>query len=104
VGPYDISAEITALIAVCVLALVTRWVFSSSRRRSGRPADAAVSAELGLLTVVVSGVPRAEALHHRAVLGESSIRSSMSRRQDGTMDVLVFRADADRARILLGQL
>jgi hypothetical protein len=104
VGPYDISAEITALIAVCVLALVTRWVFSSSRRRSGRPVDAADSPELGLLTVVVSGASRADALQHRAVLGESSIRSSMSRRHDGTMDVLVFHADADRARILLGQL
>ena len=102
-GPYDVSAEITALIAVGVLALVTRWVFSSSRRRSGRPVDAAQSAELGLLTVVVRGVPRAEALQQRAVLGESRIRSSMSRRQDGTMDVLVFHADADRARSLLGQ-
>jgi hypothetical protein len=39
---------------------------------------------------------------HRAVLGESGIRSSMSRRHDGTMDVLVFHADVDRARILLG--
>lgn len=103
-GPYDISADITALIAVGVLALVTRWVFSPSRRRSGRPVDASESAELGLLTVVISGVSRAQALQDRAVLGESSIRSSMSRRQDGTMDVLVFHADADRARILLGQL
>jgi hypothetical protein len=102
VGPYDISAEITALVAIGVLALATRWVFSSSRRRSGRPVDAADSAELGLLTVVVSGVARSDALHHRAVLGESGIRSSMSRRQDGTMDVLVFHADADAARILLG--
>jgi hypothetical protein len=35
------------------------------------------------------------------VLGDAQIRSSMSRRSDGTMDVLVFHADADRARILL---
>jgi hypothetical protein len=104
VGAYDISAEITALIAVGVLALVTRWVFRPSRPRAGRPVDASDSPELGLLTVVVGGVSRADALQHRAVLGESSIRSSMSRRQDRTMDVLVFHADADRARILLGQL
>ncbi|MDQ2748394.1 MAG: hypothetical protein M3Y44_02485 [Actinomycetota bacterium] len=103
-GPYEISAQLTALIAVGALALVTRWVFSSSRRRSGPPIDASASAELGLLTVVVSGVGRGEALRHRAVLGESDIRSSMSRRHDGTMDVLVFHADADRARILLGRL
>jgi hypothetical protein len=102
VGSYDIPAEITALIAVGLLALSTRWVFGSRRQRSGRPVDASESAELGLLTVVVSGVPRADAMAHRAVLGESGIRSSMSRRRDGTMDVLVFHADVDRARILLG--
>ncbi|MFN2518532.1 MAG: hypothetical protein ABR604_05720 [Jatrophihabitantaceae bacterium] len=100
-GPYDISAELTALVAVGVLVLTTRWVFRSSRPRSGRPVDASDSPQLGLLTVVVSGVPRRDALRHRAVLGESDIRSSMSRRGDGTMDVLVFHADADRARILL---
>jgi len=102
VGPYDISAEITALIAVGVLALTTRWVFRSPRRRSARPVDASDSPELGLLTVVLSGVTRADALRHRATLGESGIRSSMSRRRDATMDVLVFHADADRARNLLG--
>lgn len=101
-GPYDISAEITALIAVGLLALSTRWVFGTRRRRTGRPVDAAESAELGLLTVVVTGVSRAEALERRAVLGESGIRSSMSRRRDGSMDVLVFHADVDRARVLLG--
>lgn len=101
-GPYDISAEITALIAVGLLALTTRWVFRSPRRRSVRPVDASDSPELGLLTVVLSGESRPDALRHRAILSESGIRSSMSRRRDGTMDVLVFHADADRARILLG--
>lgn len=101
-GPYDISAEITVLIAVGLLALTTRWIFRSSRRGSVRPVDASESPELGLLTVIVSGVTRTDALNRRATLGESGIRSSMSRRRDGTMDVLVFHADADRARILLG--
>jgi hypothetical protein len=101
VGGYDISAQLTALVAVGILALTTRWVFRSPRRRSARPVDAADSAELGLLTVVVSGAARSDALRHRAILSESGIRSSMSRRRDGTMDVLVFHADADRARILL---
>jgi hypothetical protein len=36
------------------------------------------------------------------VLGEAGIRSSMSRRRDGLLDVLVFHRDADSARILLG--
>lgn len=101
-GAYDVSAVITVMAAVGVLALATRWVFGSPRRRSGRPVDASDSAELGLLTVVISGVCRADALRQRAILGESGIRSSMSRRQDGTLDVLVFHADADRARIVLG--
>ena len=37
----------------------------------------------------------------RATLGDAGIRSSMSRRRDGELDVLVFRADLDRARALL---
>jgi hypothetical protein len=102
VGSYDISAEITALVAVGLLALTTRWIFRSPRRGSVRPVDASESPELGLLTVIVSAVPRADALNRRAILGGAGIRSSMSRRRDGTMDVLVFHADADRARILLG--
>jgi hypothetical protein len=101
VGAYGISAEITALIAVGVLVLTTRWVFGSSRRRVGRPVDASESGELGLLTVVVSAVSRADAMATRATLGESGIRSSMSRRRDGTMDVLVFHGDAEQARSLL---
>jgi hypothetical protein len=101
VGDYGISAEITVLIAVALLALITRWVFGSSRRRVVRPMDASDSPALGLLTVVVSAVPRAEALQRRATLGEFGIRSSMSRRRDGNMDVLVFHSDAERARAVL---
>lgn len=101
-GPYDISPELIALGALAVLALATRWVFRSPRRGTARPVDAADSPALGLLSVVLSGVSRAEALRHRATLGESGIRSSMSRRHDATMDVLVFHADADLARTLLG--
>ncbi len=100
-GPYDVSAQLTALIAIGVLALAMRWVFRRPRRYFATPVDASESAELGLLCVIASGLPRAEAMRRRAVLGEAQIRSSMSRRSDGTMDVLVFHADADRARILL---
>jgi hypothetical protein len=98
----DLSAELTALVALGVLAFAMRWVFGPSRRRRGLPPDAASSAELGLLTVIVSGLTRADATRRRAILGEAGIRSSMSRRRDGTLDVLVFRADADRARAMLG--
>jgi hypothetical protein len=99
----DPSAVLIAIGAVLVLALVMRWVFRPSFPRRGRlPVDAAASSSLGLLTVICAGVDRPEALRRRAVLGEAGIRSSMSRRRDGMLDVLVFHGDADSARILLG--
>lgn len=98
----DPSAGVIAVLVVLLLALVLRWVFRPSRPRTGaRPPDAADSPNLGLLTVIESGLPRHDALSQRARLGEANIRSSMSRRRDGLMDVLVFHADADRARLLL---
>jgi hypothetical protein len=94
----------TALIAVGVLALIMRWVFRPSRPnvRPTRPVDATDAENLGLLTVVLSGVSRQDAAERRSTLSAAGIRSSVSARRDGTVDVLVFRADADRARILLG--
>jgi hypothetical protein len=98
----DPSAAFIAVIVVLLLALVLRWVFKPARSRPiVRPVDAAESPNLGLLTVVAAGVDRQEALRQRSVLGEAGIRSSMSRRRDGRLDVLVFHADADTARLLL---
>jgi len=94
----------TLLILIVVLALllfVMRWTFRPSRARQGRPVDAADSADLGMLDVIVADVPRAEALQLRAKLGEAGIRTSMSRRRNGDMDVLVFKDDAEAARTLL---
>jgi hypothetical protein len=99
----DPSAVLIALGTVLVLMLIMRWTFRPSRpRRTGRPVDASDSPDLGLLTVIVSGIDRHEAMRRRAVLGEAGIRSSMSRRRDGTFDVLVFHGDVNAARILLG--
>jgi hypothetical protein len=99
----SVPPAITALVVVGLLALVTRWVFRPSRPnvRAKRPVDA-TDAELGLLTVVLSGVSREDARERCSVLAGAGIRSSTSRRRDGTVDVLVFHADADNARILLG--
>lgn len=99
----DPSAGFIAIIVILILALVMRWVFRPSRTRVvTRPVDAAESANLGLLTVIGSGLPRAEAMQYRGVLGEAGIRASTSKRRDGNFDVLVFQGDADKARILLG--
>lgn len=100
----SLSPALIALAVAGLLALVTRWVFSPPRRNSRPtlPVDATEAADLGLLVVVVSGLPKNEVQARRARLGEGGIRSSVSARRDGTVDVLVFRADADKARILLG--
>jgi hypothetical protein len=99
----DPSAVLIAFGVVLALGFVLRWVFRPSFPRvMRRPPDASDSPDLGLLTVIVSGVDRAEALRRRAVLGDAGIRSSMSKRRDGSLDVLVFHRDADAARILLG--
>jgi hypothetical protein len=97
-GPFAV-----ALLAVGLLILVMRWVFRPSRPNAprGRPPDAS-DGDIGLLTVVLSALTREEAVERRAVLTEAGIRSSVSSRRDRTVDVLVFAADADKARILLG--
>ena len=91
-----------ALAVVLGLGGVLRWIFRPSRPRGGRrPVDAA-AADLGLLTVVASGLDRQQALRQRAHLQDAGIRSSTSRRADGRFDVLVFIRDADAARSRLG--
>jgi hypothetical protein len=98
----DLSGLIIALLAVGVLALIMRWIFTPSHR-SGPSArvDASESTDLGMLTVVATNLSRTAALQARALLGDAGLRSSMSRRRDGNLDVLVFRDDVERARALL---
>jgi hypothetical protein len=98
------SAVLISLVVILLLAFVMRWVFKPARPRpSERPVNASDAADLGLLTVVATGVNRHDAMSRRATLGEAGIRSSMSKRRDGTHDILVFDADADAARLLLGR-
>jgi len=98
----DAWALLVAVAVVLGLSLVLRWVFGPSRPRQGyRPPDAAESPNLGLLTVVATGLDRQAALRQRSRLQDARIRSSMSRRRDGRFDVLVFHADADAARLHL---
>jgi hypothetical protein len=94
---------VTALVVVALLILVTRWVFRPSRPNVNphRPPDAS-DGELGLLAVVLSRVPKDDVPRRCAALADAGIRSSVSNRRDGTVDVLVFAADAPKARIVLG--
>jgi hypothetical protein len=98
----DPRAGLLAVVVILLLAAILRWVFRPSRPRPAtRPVDASQSPNLGLLTVVATALPRQQALERRAVLGEAGIRSSMSKRRDGLLDVLVFHGDADAAHLLL---
>lgn len=93
---------ITLLATLGVLVLVMRWASRSSHRPTGRPVDAADSTDLGMLHVISPGLPRAEAMQIRARLSDGGVRTSLSRRRDGHVDVLVFYDDAPRARVILG--
>lgn len=95
----DLAVLLVPLIALIALSFLTRWIFrvDRTRRRQVVPADAVP----GLLEPIRTGLRRADGLALRAVLGDAGIRSSMSSRRDGSVDVNVFRADVERARALL---
>ena len=94
----DLPTLLFAVLVLVALTVLMRWVFKPSRpRQRAVPMDAAP----GLLESVATGVRRGDALALRATLGDADIRSSMSTRRDGTVDVMVFRDDVERARALL---
>ena len=97
----DLPTFITALAALSLLGVVMRWAFKPSRPRTGRPVDAAESTDLGMLDVIAADLSRADAMQVRATLGDAGIRTSISRRRNGDVDVLVFLEDSARARALL---
>jgi len=97
----DLPTLLTAICALCLLLLAMRWTFKPSRPRYGRPVDAADSTDLGMLDVVASDLSRPDAMLVRARLGEAGIRTSLSLRRNGDVDVLVFHDDTARARALL---
>ena len=99
----DLQTLVTAICALSLLVLVMRWTFKPSRPRYGRPIDAAESSDLGMLDVIASDLSRPDAMLVRARLGEAGIRTSLSRRRNGDLDVLVFHDDTARARALLGE-
>jgi hypothetical protein len=99
-----------AVVVVCLLGVLMRWVFGSGRSRGSRTAAwmagrtagrDARSGGYGLLRTVatVAGRPEGNAL--RALLSDAGIRSTLTARPDGLVDVLVFREDAERARRLM---
>jgi hypothetical protein len=101
--PTDVPADVIALLACGLLVLVMRWVFKPSRPRTAPPVDASDARELGLLAVIATALPRGEAATNQERLRSAGIQASLSRRMDGTSDLLVFSEDIDRARGVLGR-
>ena len=99
-GDVDPLPAITAVVVLILLAIVMRWVFKPTHPRRGRPVNATDARELGLLSVV-STVERSAAASAQSTLTEAGIRCSLSRRDDGRVDVLVFTGDHNRARTAL---
>ena len=95
---HYLVAPLVAAGALVVIILICRWVFSTSDRdRRNALARAARSGDYGLLVPIATVRTPDDAEMLRGVLREAGIRCTVA--PEG--DVLVFRADALRARELV---
>jgi hypothetical protein len=99
IGPLVASAALLVIVLMC------RWVFSTKDRdrRAARRVQAPTasrSADYGLLVPIASVRTREDAEMLRGVLAGAGIRCTVAADATGA-DVLVFRADALRARDLV---
>ncbi len=104
-GTHYVLGPILAVVVVCLLAALSKWVFGTGRARAARAARAVArpsgSADHGLLKAVAELPDRAAGAALRAVLSDAGIRSTLGVRRDGRVQVLVFPSDEDRARRLV---
>lgn len=102
---HYLLGPLVAVAALGLLLLICRWVFATDHRddRSARRLERlACAGDYGLLVPISTVRTRDDALMLRSVLREAGIRASVS--QDAAAHVvLVFRADAPRARQLVAQ-
>lgn len=94
---------VVAVLALGVIILICRWVFSTDHRddRTARRLEKARSrGDYGLLVPVTRVRTADDAEMLRGVLRNAGIRCTVTQEDDG-VDVLVFRADAGRARELV---
>jgi hypothetical protein len=97
-------APVIAIVVVAVLAMASKWIFGSGRRRTAAARNLAapgVRVDTGLLRAVAELPDRRAATALRAVLSDAGIRSTVGVRRDGRVQVLVFPADEERARRLV---
>ena len=92
-----------AFVALGVIVLLCRWVFSTDVRddRTARRRERALArGDFGLLVPVARVRTPEDASMLRTLLRDAGIRCTVAEQDTGT-DVLVFRADALRARDLV---
>jgi hypothetical protein len=98
-GITNVLGPILAVVVVILLAVLSKWIFGNGRNRTAASRlPPAGPADHGLLTPVADLPDRAAGARLRAALSEAGIRSTLGVRRDGSVQVLVFPADEDRAR------
>ncbi len=100
---HFLLGPMVAAVALGVIILICRWVFSTDARddRTARRLEKArARGDYGLLVPITRTRTADDAQMLRAVLREAGIRCTVAEGAEGT-DVLVFRADAGRARQLV---
>ena len=101
---HYLLGPLVALAALGLIVLMCRWVFSTSHRDdrlAQRRAKAVTSADYGLLVPVATVRASEDAELLRGVLKDAGIRGTVAASPDGGLALLVFRADADRAKDLV---
>lgn len=104
---HFLLGPIIASVALAIIVLLCRWVFSTDHRddrMERRLAKLASSGDYGLLVAVATVRTPDDAEMLRGVLAAEGIRATLGEAPFGEVGtpVLVFRADAARARDLVG--
>jgi hypothetical protein len=101
-GPSPLWAPVIAFVVVGVLALILRWAWSSRPESllSERP-RAGLDTDYGLLVPVAAPIDAVDGRRLAERLDRIGVRSTLTTTASG-LRLLVFPADAERARGALG--
>lgn len=94
---HYLEGPLIAVLALCVIILICRWVFSVDRPAAKQPA---AKGDYGLLEPITVVRTLDDATMLRSVLRDAGIRGTVADAPGG-FAVLVFRDDASRARDLV---
>ena len=103
-GYSHLMGPLVAVLALGVLVLICRWVFSTStrdQRAAQRRQRAQAAGDYGLLVPVTTVRTPEDAELLRGVLRDGGVRGTVAPTRQGSYAVLVFRDDALRARDLV---